>query len=309
MKTHVVNKESVNKDSLKKTFIASLSALTLFASASVVQAKEQDFSRAQKELRIMTKIFETTLEDASANSNKIRLAGSRNVDSTYLAKQGMVFTFNFSRNAFPQSEWGAFGEGVGQMVNAIAAEVGHALAEVPLPPEAPVVVSPAPNVSIDYEEYWDAYQERMEALEALRERHREQREQVRELQREIRSLERQSSREEREQKELKKVKGKLEEKMQVLNQKMNEYKESMAEYRKKRDQKYTQSTQLKSDAIISTLCDYGTTMRSLKSGEHVTIIFNNFNDNKDQVYVFNAIDVKRCEDSGRLLDRAISYQL
>lgn len=297
----------LKKRHLQKTLLTSISALSLFTAASVVQAKEEDFSRAQKELRIMSKIFETSLEEVSSQKN--RFPTSKSIQSTYLARQGMVFTFNFGRNAFAQSDWGAFGESVGLMVGAIASEVGNALADVPIAPEPPEVIVPNPDISVDYDEYFQAYQERMEALEELRERHREQREEVRELQREIRSLERQSAREDKRSKELEKVKEKLEVKIDALNSKMDEYKRSMKEYREKRDQKYIENTKVKSDAIISTLCDYGATMRSLKADEHITLIFTNYQDNKDQIYVFNSADIKRCDDANRLARKAISYQL
>ncbi|TQV72887.1 hypothetical protein FLL45_15590 [Aliikangiella marina] len=301
MKTHAVIKKS-----LKTTFVASLGAIAMLGTASVVQASD-DYNRAQKELRIMSKIFETSLEDISTQN--VRFPGSKKVQATYLAKQGMVFTFNFGRNAFGQSDWGAFGEGIGQMVGVIASEVGNALAEVPMPPEAPSVVEPVPDLSVDYEEYFEAYEKRMQALEEMRERHREQRSEVRELQREIRNLERKSVREEKRSKELEQVKRELEQKVEVLNDKMDEYKKSMAEYRKKRDQKYIESTQLKSDAIISTLCDYGATMRSLKSDEHITLIFSDYQDKKDLIYVFDSSDIKRCDDAKQLAREAISYQL
>jgi len=51
--------------------------------------------------------------------------------STYLAKQGMVFTFSFSNSDFGSSEdWQSFGEGVGRLVGTIASEVSEAFADI-----------------------------------------------------------------------------------------------------------------------------------------------------------------------------------
>ena len=90
---------------------------------------------------------------------------------------------------------------------------------------------------------------------------------------------------------------------------MSEYKKSMLEYRKKRDQKNTQNAKTKSDTIVSTLCDYGATLRSLKNDEHITLIFENYTDNKDQVYVFDYDEVRSCDSGEKLLKTAVSYQL
>ena len=286
---------------IRKAVLTVASILTL-TSANVI-AKDVELERAQKELRIMSKIFETSISEQSSKTNPIY--GSKKAQATYLAKQGMVFTFNFGRNSFTSSEdWEQFGEGIGQFVGVIASEVSNALADIPSPPDAPE----APSFD-NYEDQLEAYQERLQALESMREQQREQREEVRELQREIRSLERQSTRERDDKKELEEVKEKLETKLKVLDKKMGDYKESMRIYREKRDQKYTQSTKLKSDTIISTLCDYGSTLRSLSSNEHVTLIFTNYANSKDQIHVFNSTDIKRCDSREKLLRKAISYQL
>ncbi len=284
---------------ISKTLIAALSVSTLFSATA--NAADKSFARAQKELKIMSRIFDTSLNEA--NEGKRRFLSSQNSSATYLAKQGMVFSFNFGRNTFDTaSDWAAFGEGVGHLVGEIASEVGNAFAEVEIPE--------APEAIVNLEEYYEDYQERIEAQEYMRERLAEQREQVREVQREIRRVEReQRHAQEQEVKQAEKLRKKLQEKLSVLEKKKDEYSKTMKEYREKRDQKYLASSKKKSDAIISTLCDYGATLKSLKNDEFVTIIFENYNDQQDQVYVFEYSDVKSCDSGKDLLKEAISYKI
>jgi hypothetical protein len=295
---------------LTKSALAIAGLLTLATYASTAQSAE--FAQAEKELRIMSKIFETSLNEQNSQSQFI--FGSRTTQATYLAKQGMVFTFTFGRNSFSSAEdWGAFGEGIGQFVGAIASEVGNALSEAQISPSAPVAPraprAPRFNYEFDYDQQFEVYQEQIEALEEMRERHHEQRERVRELQREIRTLERQSERESNNSAELEKTKKALQSKVEELNKKMSDYEESMRLYREKRDQKYIENRKTKSKTILTTLCNYGATLRSLKSDEHITLIFNNFDGDKAQIYVFEAGDVERCESPDKLLKQAIGYQL
>lgn len=289
---------------IQKSVLIVASALT-FASASVAAS---DYARIQKELKIMSTIFETSLSEQSSETS--RIYGSKKTNATYLAKQGMVFTFNFGNNIFSNSsDWEQFGEGIGNLVGTIASEVGTALSDIQFDVPEPPVAPTAPSFDFDYESQFEAYRERMEALEAMREQHREQREQVRELQREIRSLERQRERDTDEKRELDSVKAELEEKLDSLSKRMDEYKQSMKKYRQMRDEKYIANTKLKSDVIISTLCDYGGTLRSLNRNEYVTLIFSNYAKNKDQVYVFKYQDINDCTSKDRLLKNAISYQI
>ncbi|MGX5174744.1 hypothetical protein ACUR5C_12050 [Aliikangiella sp. IMCC44653] len=279
-------------------------ALALILTSNLCVAADNNFSREQKELKIMSKIFETSLNEQT--SSKAKILGSKKTQSTYLARQGMVFNFQFGRNSFSSaSDWEQFGEGIGHLVGSIASEVGNAFSEIPMP-EAPE--PPEMPFEAEFNDKFEVYSERMEALERQREKNREQREEVRELQREIRALERTRERE-KDKSSIDKAKVKLEEKMAQLNAQLDEYKKSMQEYRAMRDKKYTESTQLKTDIIFSTLCDYGATLRSLDDSEYVTIIFNNYVKNQDKVFVFSAENVKDCRDKDKLVKTALSYTL
>lgn len=286
---------------LKKSVIT-IASLLAFSSMNIY-AKNDDFSRAQKELKIMSKIFETSLSDNKlANSDLFR---SQQANGTYLAKQGAVFTFTFDKFDFATSnDWAEFGEGIGNLVGSIASEVGNALINEQ---DFETIDIDDYAKEIELEDKFEAYQQRLEKLEAMRHKNHEQRDEVRHLQREIRAIERQSSNENSKKND--KLKKELNAKITILNQKIAEYKKSMDEYRKIRDQKSEQYKLKKSQLIITTLCDYGSTLRSLKSDEYFTLIFKNYEKDNDQVYVFNAKDVKNCDSSKNLIKKAISYQM
>jgi Skp family chaperone for outer membrane proteins len=295
-----MNSLRVSKITCRKCLLVIASIFSLLSLTT--SAKEQSFERAQKELKIMSTIFQTSLADQ--NPKQRSFLRTKQAKATYLAKQGMVFSFNFGRNSFTGAEdWEAFGEGIGELVGSVASEVGVALGEAFA--EAPQT----PELAFNLERQFEAYGERLEAMELLREQNNTQREEVRELQREIREIERNKNRINSKKDEHQRLKQELEEKLNTLKDKMSAYKKSMADYRKKRDEKYTQNAKTKSDTIISTLCDYGATLRSLKNDEHITLIFENYSENKDQVYVFDFDDVRTCDSGSNLLKSAISYQL
>ncbi|MFT6735503.1 MAG: hypothetical protein ACJAS9_003714 [Polaribacter sp.] len=295
-----------------KTFKLSAIASCLAVVAHVSIAA--DYSRAEKELRIMSKIFDTSISESKSNNRGHRFPGStKTTDSTYLAKQGMVFTFGFSQSRFgDSSDWQAFGEGIGHLVGSIRSKIAHSLADIDLEtPVAPIAQAAARENFSEHgsQDQVGAYEEFQESMEHMREEQRDKREEVRDIQRSIRDLERRERREEVDTKELNKTKIKLEEKMKVLDKKLVQYEKSMQEYRSKKIAKVKISNKKKSDLIISTLCDYGATLRSLENGQHVTLIFSNFENNKDQIYVFNYKDVKSCSSKDKLIKKAVSYQI
>ncbi len=280
--------------------LLSLTSLSLFSA---------DYSRTEKELKIMSKIFDTSLSEAKLSNR--RFPGSeRNTEAIYLAKQGMVFSFNFNQSRFGSGEeWAEFGEGIGQLVGSISAEIAQSFSDIEITPDVPRAPR-VPRVAADWEDNVEAYEEYQELMENLRDEQRDQREQVRDLQRSIRDTERQARRQQEvDSKQLKETKTRLKEKMKVLEKKIKIYSDTREKYEEERRAKYRVNTKKKSDLITSTLCDYGSTLRSLKSNEHVTLIFKNYENDKDQVYVFNYNDVKSCSSKDKLLKKAVSYQL
>lgn len=275
-------------------------------SLSSMGAVAADFSRAEKELKIMSKIFDTSLTEVKQSNHRRGYTRSRKTEAVYLAKQGMVFTFSFSQSGFSGEDWQAFGEGIGQLVGTISAEIAQSFADVdfvaPIAPREPFADG-------DWQENMEAYEAYREAMEDLREEQRDKREEVRDIQRSIREIERQARREEVDAKELEQTKKKLNNKMQVLSKKLKQYELIRKKYEEKRREKYKINNQKKAGLITSTLCDYGATLRSLKSNEHITLIFENYANGKDQIHVFGYDDVKNCSNKDKLLKKAISYQL
>ena len=311
------NMPMIKYNTTLKTFVKTASILGCLALASQT-ALAADYSKAEKELRIMSKIFDTSFNESKGSSSRnYSSRSSSRTESTYLAKQGMVFTFKFSGSRFGNSsDWQAFGEGIGNLVGSISAEIAHSFSEIDLEnsraPRAPRSPFPSSNWenSDNWEQNVEAYEEFQQVMENLRDEQRDNREEVRDLQREVRDIERQARRDENHDiKELAKSKEKLEKKMKELNKHVSVYEKKMKEYREEKKQKLTQSNKNKSDLIISTLCDYGSTLRSLENGEHVTLVFSNFKNNKDQIYVFNYKDVKSCSNKDKLIKKAVSYQI
>ena len=281
---------------------------------SSLVASANDYDRAQKELRIMSKIFDTSLADAKlSNSNSVFPGRSGTTQATYLAKQGMVFTFSFSSSEFGSADdWQAFGQGVGRLVGSIASEVSEAFAEIDSEfndtPRAPR--SPRPVDEVDaWEEKMEAYEEYRNAMEELRDQQRESRREIRDMQRAIRELEREAKHNSEESSELNKRRAELEKQMAKLSEEQALYKKTMKEYKEKKYQKVREKNDKKANLIISTLCDYGSTLRALEKNEHVTLIFSSFENNKDQVYVFDYDDVSDCSSKDKLLKNAVAYQL
>ncbi|MBV1908806.1 MAG: hypothetical protein KUG78_05755 [Kangiellaceae bacterium] len=292
---------------LKKTVALSLVSLL---SVTSFTASASDYQRTQKELRIMSKIFDASLSDAKVGeSNQVFSGRPGTTQSTYLAKQGMVFTFSFSNSEFGSSaDWQAFGEGVGRLVGTIASEVTEALSEIDTEMN-PVSAPHAPFPGDGWEEKVEAYEVYQKAMEDLRDQQREKREEIRDMQRSIRDMERESRHNRDNEDQLSKIKNKLGEKLEQLTKKKETYEKSMKEYRDKRQQKVVDRNNKKSEIIISTLCDYGSTLRSLEKEEHVTLIFSNYQDNQDQIYVFDYRDVKSCESKDKLVGKAVTYRL
>jgi len=62
-----------------------------------------------------------------------------------------------------------------------------------------------------------------------------------------------------------------------------------------------------SGKVVQALCDYGATLKSLKNDEHITLIFENFNNDQDQINVFSYKDVAECTSNEKLQQSAVSY--
>lgn len=295
-----------------KTFTRNMGLIALSTaiglSGYVMAQQDTDVSQALRELDIMSNIFEAATDQSRDNNNGGRLTSFD--EAMYLADQGMVFSFRMrsGRNFFFGPDFNEiFLDGarmeiqIANLQNEISTEVMRDLdAEFQMPP---TVIF---NGGMD--------EEQMEAMEEMMDAIRDHQENIRDQQREIRSLQRQLRNDddadvESIENQIVEIEAQLEAEMEELDTQSTAYANSMLEYREAQQQQITQRNQLALDEIMTTLCDYGSTLRSLQSDEHVTIVLQNFNDNSDQVYVFSAGDVASCSSGEQLLQTALGYQL
>jgi len=276
---------------------------------SSFQLYAKDYAKTKKELMIMTRIFETSLSETSQQRNNFLYSSSKpSVESTYLAKQGMVFSFSFNH---PHYVGGFalqhFSSDIG---NLISDEIHKSLSSLSTPMPSMPVAPTAPVVAGDWEEEnIAAYEQQQEAVEMLRDAQRKKRAQIRELQRAMRELERLARHDKEADKTLPKKKQKLENKIAKLSKKMQEYQKKVNEFRLKKKAEIEKRNKAKADLILSTLCDYGSTLKSLNKNEYITLIFENFKSEKDLIQIFSFQDVKSCSNKDALVKKSIAYSL
>ena len=97
--------------------------------------------------------------------------------------------------------------------------------------------------------------------------------------------------------------------MAKLDEQQKTYRDYMDDYRKQVREQEESFNEDMSKHLFQSLCDYGSTLKSLKDDEHVTLIFEDYKDNRDQVYVFPFKEVESCKSVDKLTQAAISYQM
>jgi hypothetical protein len=306
--------------SLKTTKLALLSlAVGGLALTALVQAQEGVPEEALREIGIMRNIFDAALDANAQNRN-----GQRNrfrmgpPEALYLAGQGMVFTFHLNGS-------GAYvGPGfelkLSEMANALQATQAAQTAQAEAAQAAAqVFVDGDYDFDFDFDFDFDdgfgnsAASEQQQAyrqqLRDMNELIRDKQEELRDAQRDIRELQR----EERSDPDVDnddKIDA-LEESMETLVQELQNQAASMQqlqqEYRIEQLAVFEAVRAQQTEVIFSTLCDYGTTLRSLANGEHVSIVLRNYADNQTQIHVFDYPDISNCSSAETLRQTATSY--
>lgn len=282
------------------------------------QQAEADYSQALRELNIMSNIFAATMQEENRGGRNF--GPTPDPDALYLAGQGMVFTFNVNNPWFRGgvgTYWQDFGESMAQLAQELTNELSAAFPDadfdfdfdydgaIPVPPAPPgVYVGPNPN---------DFLQAQREAIREMSEAMREKQRDIQELQRDLRELQRDlrdpDENVSRIETQMAEVEAEMEQELAALERQRAAYEQYRAEYEQLRvDQVESYGRELANRAV-SALCDYGATLRSLPANEHVTLIFENFSEDRDQVYVFEYGDVASCTSSDQLMASAVSYQL
>jgi hypothetical protein len=286
-----------------------------------------DIERKLRELNIMENIFEAALEEGNGLDRGRGSIGQS--DSMYLAGQGMVFTFHVNSFRRFGIQGGNFGAEWTQYMNETMARTRESLERVRLS---------FPDTDFDFDFDFDFDDEPIvftrgqgfpqapqvvflgnegperEAARDMEEAMRDTQEQVREMQRQVRNLERQVQGQQGEnvagiESEIAAIEARMEGQMAQMDEQRQAYETFMSELQEARQNQQVAMADEASTQIIQTLCDYGATLRSLESDEHVTIILEDVIDDTDQLYVFNFSDIRDCSSAETLKQSAVSYRM
>lgn len=276
---------------------------TSFILASGINAaKSLDISDAQKDMRVMSGIMETMLKES-----KDDFPGRPVIKTTYLAEQGYLFTIRLNGIG----SWGIPGVAAwdsGRLELDIPEIIEEAFAAVdyelstPTPPSPPD--SPEWN-SLRSKELSEENREYQDQMRAMREKQRE-------LRREISDLSRQMRRLDDVQKRAKLEKDVAQLEAQLKKEKSSYY-DSLNSYKKDKLGKQIAKTDKAVNVILSTMCDYGNTIRNLKKGEKLNLLIQGGltaeGQSKDQMYIFDSGDLRNCKNAASLKKEALYYVL
>jgi hypothetical protein len=257
----------------------------------------------QRELNIMEEIFTASTRDRNNRGNHISPS-----ESLYLPGQGMLFIFNM-----PGGFWN--GNGFSNNFNGNFDfdfdfdddnDGNHVHIVTPAPP-----VPAATPAGKGGRSTANATQNYRDKLQDLNEQMRDKQEEMRDLQRKQRELARQqrSDAAKYSQAEMDKVSKsveKLGEEMSKLGTSIND---AQKQYQQERNAEAETRGKQQAAVIFETLCKYGSTLQSLKSGEHVDLVMRNFGGNKTRVYVIEAASLKGCSSGDKLQQDAKYYSM
>lgn len=298
-------------------------AVAVAVGSTAVVAQSTDYERAGRELNIMSHIFQTAFEEGSSEQRFVYRQGP---EALYLAGQGMVFTFNLAgmRNFWSSSgmgpkEWADFSRSMSQFAQEVVQEVNASFPDLEF------------DFDYDYDYDYDfdgaagaaqqqlsAAQQQLsatqrETMAQMNEAMREQQRAVQEIQRQVRNLQRElrgkpasgDSTEARITEQEEKLQAELEE-LQRQQQAYGSFMEEVAS--KTREQQEVFNRQLTA-RVVQALCDYGSTLKSLQPDEHITLVFENYLDDKDQILVFPFAAVSNCTSGEQLQQAGVSYRM
>ena len=326
--------------SFKKKLTAPLLAMVSVIAIGNVSAANLDegkLSRVNKDLKVMKNILKTSLSE--------QFNSRASVEGLYLAGQGMLFTieqrdgFHFEFREFSMPEIpavpiapvapvkppkGGFSvefteEQIEQIEEAamVAAESAMEMAEI----------------SLDYmsDMDWSSKSSAERSAEkaeqnALRTEKRELELQARRLERQVRNMERKlrdsefeehlegSEKEGQKTIELKKEMSELTESLSGVAAKLKEnsgkLQKKAKEIKEKQEKKMKERLVQTEKVLSEVVCDFGSGLRSLQKGEHITF---RIEGRPDRMYVFDKRDIMGCADGkldyAKLLDKAIKYAI
>ena len=259
-----------------------------------------DTESMARELDIMREILRTVSNSKKSNSVKV----SR-VTAHYLEGQGALFRASLRDHYVRIAQYGNVDlSKVPDFVSEIMADVRRSIPY------------------IDSEE--------LEALRELREEQRDLREDRRDRQRKLREYGRKMSvadAQGRDTEDLEREIAKLEAELETIDEQYDELAVEIEveheRFREEREGRYAQRRMNRQEAyaaletlLLQTLCDYGVTLKSLPSDEHVNLLMENVRDESgdeyDRIYVFDKKDMVACAeqsiDLAKLRERGTIYE-
>ncbi len=279
--------------------LASLSLLM----ANSVMADKIDISKATKDILVMTKVMETSLQSSAK-----AFPGKPHIEGLYLAKQGYLFSIRlngisgFGLPGIASWDAGRLELDIPEIITEALASIDYGEAFAPDVDDTMVDMVEPVIESLDsiYED-----DELKVKLKELREQQRNVRRETYEIRREIRKIEDEKKRQGLEQK--------LEAKRKLLKKQSEEYSKQLNSYKNERQQRSIKKSDDAITAIFNTVCDYGSLLKSLNKDEKFTLMVKGGVDeggkNVTQTYVLNQKSVKNCSDSKKLQKNAIYYTL
>lgn len=298
--------------------LISLCLLTSVSALTLAQTNTTSYASLSDELEIMSGVMNTAFRQ-NANPKGWRVS---RLESSYLAGQGAVFTVSVRGKS---ADW--------------VHDIETMVEGMPMPPTAPVVAQDNGMIfelSREWEVFADEASRRIaEVFEDNNDQIRDIRSQSRELSWEIRELERSKrdisfelrqadgDRKETLREEMQKLEASLEsltaqsaELEQEVLKLEGEQQAKIVKQKENRQQAYRSFLANFEASIGSTFCRFGSGLRGLPEGEHVSMILKDFeygdnNTKQDKIYVFSKADIKACVqeriDAQALLTSATIY--
>ena len=277
--------------------------------ATPLMAETIDVSKSKKDIKVMTRIIEASLESSGKS-----FPGRPRIKGTYLAKQGYLYTIQLNG-------MGALGiPGIASWDNgrveldipeiiseAIAGlDYGEIIFDDEVAPEdSHNTHAELAELAINSLEGMYDNEELQDKLRELREKQRQFRKETYQLRRDIRKTE--------DEKKRSQLEKELEKSNATIKQFGKEYNETLNTYKNERKAIKIKKSSDAIDAVFSTICDYGQSLRALKKNEMFTLMIKGGVDRKGdkgtQVYVIEQKSLMSCSDSKKLQKNALHYTL
>ncbi len=291
----------------------------LIASAPVLGSEKtaQQLEKTIKNVRIMEGILSTATETKSGDSRA-------RIESLYLANQGVVFWVDPRTRHFKHGiefNFNAIGPFIDEVMETVEEELESTLEwqmdgddsfdfshlEHPTPPEFELI-SPGREHSEELREWVNQYKTYADEMRQAFAEQRQLAEEMRRYHRELRKSARDSEAEQ-------KARASLDKTRQSYQQLKKNIDKKMAEAKAKREALSRRQFQALLHDLVSTLCDYGSAMRTLDKNEHITFVVEDAGEGRreDMVYVFKKADIDQCtlndQAAAEVLAKATRYSI